>query len=267
MFDNLAAFMAGSGYIALIVGAGDVGYPFGQVLMKCSDPGHWRYIFTRRTQAAADQLREQIAREIPRANDRNVFVSVLDPGSQTECFMFLELLRQLERRVELLVLASGKAMLDTEFETYAESQSANIAANTATKFGVYALLQSASLLGKNSMVVVASSKVLDFADDAPEISTQRGYRSSMQSLEQYFRNQGDPSPNQDHEGFPVNAAVEVPIIEMLRVPLVEGRTADQFKSLGIVGSDVVPQYMGKIAHDTIQKVFQTHSYRVNRHNH
>ncbi len=210
---------------ALIVGAGDVGYPIGEELLKWSMED-WRVIFARRTDDAVVTLCRQIEKRISDAAWRADVIK-LDPADPQDVENLTRSLRRAQIRLDMIVLASGKAILDSaaRFDSNAE----NLRANYESKQELCASLLASRLIEGRGDVIVISSKVLDFAQNAAEVADQQGYRASIAALEQWTR-----------ELSRTDVGKELHRIHVPRVPLVMGSTADEYLAKGIVPRSVVP---------------------------
>ena len=209
----------------LISGAGAVGGPIGEELLKWPFTD-WRVIFTRRSDEAVAALRRQIEENAPKAAWRANVIK-LDPADPRDIEGLIRWLRRDRIRLDMLVLASGKAILDSaaKHDSYKE----NLRSNYESKQELCAsLLASRSVESRGDLVVI-SSKVLDFAQNAAEVADQQGYRASIAALEHWTR-----------ELRSTDVGKELHRINVPRVPLVMGSTADEYLEKGIVPQSVVP---------------------------
>lgn len=210
---------------ALIAGAGAVGGPIGEELLRWPF-ADWRVIFTRRTDDAVVALRRQIEENAPKAAWRAEILK-LDPADPHDIHDLVRRLRWDRIRLDMLVLASGKAILDSAAKY--DSHKENLRANYESKQELCASLLASGSVENCGDVIVISSKVLDFAQNAAEVADQQGYRASIAALEQWTR-----------ELRRTDVGKELHRIHVPRVPLVMGSTADEYLEKGIVPRSVVP---------------------------
>lgn len=205
---------------AFVVGAGAAGVAFARALLRRRHEG-WHMSLTRRNSASAKELREQKDNE--GWGSRGVAVYPLDPidgqatadlGARVAAF----------GKIELLILASGQAILDSQCVSEAAASFQNVSANFLTKATAYEAFEKNRHLAPNADVVVVSSRVLDFAQNAPEIADQQGYRASILALEGWVQSL-EGVPGQSHR------------FHTLRMPLIVSPTADLYRGRGIVPAD------------------------------
>jgi hypothetical protein len=127
-------------------------------------------------------------------------------------------------KINLLVLASGQAILDSACSSEEEYYHENMAANYVTKVAAFRALQSAGCLASDAQVLVVSSRVLDFVKNAPEVSGQQGYRTSIAALEGWVHNEAKSQGCQS-------------MFHICRMPLIVSPTADVYIQEGVVSAD------------------------------
>lgn len=205
---------------AFVVGAGFAGVAFARALLR-RHPEDWRLSLTRRDSASAKELREQKGRE--GWGGRGVAVYPLDPidgqatadlGARVAAF----------GKIQLLVLASGQAILDSACCNEADASFRNLSANFLTKITAYNALNDNRHLAPNAKVIVVSSRVLDFAQNAPEVVGQQGYRASILALEGWVQSL-EMVAGESHRFY------------TLRMPLIVSPTADLYREHGVVPAD------------------------------
>jgi NADP-dependent 3-hydroxy acid dehydrogenase YdfG len=201
----------------LIVGAGAAGLAYAKALRQ--RPGHdWRVSLTRRDSKAARKLREHLAREGWYGHGLAVYP--LDPTDEQSVVHLGRTVIGFGK-INLLVLASGQAILDSACSGEEEYYHENMAANYVTKVAAFRALQSAGCLASDAQVLVVSSRVLDFAKNAPEVSGQQGYRTSIAALEGWVHNEAKSQGCQS-------------MFHICRMPLIVSPTADMYLRKGVV---------------------------------
>lgn len=202
--------------IALIIGVGAVGAGIARVLIRSQLNYH--LVLAGRTDIRSSALKAEL--EAAGYTGR-VSTLVFNAGNRKQCEMLSGAFATAGRRIGVLVLAAGEAILDAADDTLGgRARDTNINANYHTKIRpLRALAQQAA------GVVVVSSIVKDFADDDPRLQRQWGYRSATRTLVREVQRLG---PTYWHW-------------VVWDCPLVQGDTADLYKHCGIVPADMVVQ--------------------------
>lgn len=237
-------FNEGSGSasrFALIVGAGAAGLAFAQALLRQRPSEDWRVSLTRRTSIAVKQLRDQLARD--GLLGRGLAIYPLDPTDE-QSVAHLGAVIGGHGKIDLLVLASGQAILDTSCSNEFDYFYRNMAANFQTKVAVFKALQEHRHLDVGAKVIVVSSRVVEFDRNAPEVSSQQGYRASIAALEGWAAS----------EAVRFRGVVE---FHISRMPLIMSPTADVYREQGVVPADYPLVDPLLYAVDELQKVFSS----------